>query len=385
MRVLVASTDGAGHYGPLVPFIQALVRRGDQVLLVVPPGLGETVARTGLPHRIGEQPDERELTPLMERFAAAAPEQAAVIANRELFGRLCTAAMLPALERACHAFGPDLVLREPCEYSSAVAAGRFGVPHAQVAVSLAYGEEASLALAAPALDPYGPQLVEQLRASPYLTRFPALLDPSPFPATSRYREPVTAGTALPDWWCGSDSPLVYLTFGSVAGGLPAARAAYRMALDAVAGLPVRALLTVGRRTEIAGLGPVPANVHVEAWVPQGDVLTNAALVVCHGGSGTILGALAAGVPLVVVPLFADQPANGRLVASAGAGLVVAPEAHEGSALSGLSVQGAPRLRAAIEQVLGEPSYRRAAGRTAAELRGSPPIDQVLAELPGEAP
>ena len=45
---------------------------------------------------------------------------------------------------------------------------------------------------------------------------------------------------------------------------------------------------------------------------------------CHGGSGTTLGALAAGLPLVIVPLFADQPANAKRVAEVGAGLVVEP-------------------------------------------------------------
>jgi len=50
-----------------------------------------------------------------------------------------------------------------------------------------------------------------------------------------------------------------------------------------------------------------AHVHIARWVPQADVLRHARVVVCHGGSGTTLGALAAGVPLVVTPLFDDQP------------------------------------------------------------------------------
>jgi len=54
-------------------------------------------------------------------------------------------------------------------------------------------------------------------------------------------------------------------------------------------------------------------VHVEAWVPQADALAAATVVVCHGGSGTTFGTLAAGLPLVIVPMFADQPANARLV------------------------------------------------------------------------
>jgi len=85
----------------------------------------------------------------------------------------------------------------------------------------------------------------------------------------------------------------------------------------VRGLPVRALLTIGRAADAAKLGPIPENVHVEQWVPQADVLGEAAALVCHGGSGTPFGALAAGLPIVFGPLFADQPVNARLVSAAG--------------------------------------------------------------------
>jgi UDP:flavonoid glycosyltransferase YjiC (YdhE family) len=69
---------------------------------------------------------------------------------------------------------------------------------------------------------------------------------------------------------------------------------------------------------------VPENVRVERWVPQAEALAQASLVVCHGGSGTVLGALAANLPLVIMPLFADQFANARTLAGAGAAAVVEP-------------------------------------------------------------
>jgi len=62
---------------------------------------------------------------------------------------------------------------------------------------------------------------------------------------------------LPDWWAGDPSPLAYLTFGSVTGSMPIAADVYRIALGAMSGQPVRVLLTVGTRTDIAELGPIP--------------------------------------------------------------------------------------------------------------------------------
>ncbi len=385
MRVLLASTEGAGHFNPLVPFVEAFAGRGDEVLVVVPPALAATVEASGHAFRVGADPPAEELAAIWQRFPTVPPDEAAVLVNREVFGRLNTAAMLSTLESACRAWRPDLVVREPCEYASAIAADRLGIPHVQVAISLAQIEASSLALAAPVLEPYGSGIVNRIRASPYLTRFPASLDPSPFATTRRFREAdVVDGEPLPAWWEADDAPLVYVTFGSVTGTLPIAPAVYRAALGAVAGLPARVLLTIGRSTDRAELGPIPANVHLEAWVPQSRVLGQAAVVVCHGGSGTTFGALAAGVPLVVVPLFADQPANARLVASARAGVVIDSETGPGDVIGSIGPEDAARIRAAIETVLADGSYREAASRIADEIRVFPTIDHVVATLATES-
>jgi UDP:flavonoid glycosyltransferase YjiC (YdhE family) len=381
VRVLLASTDGAGHFGPLRPFIDALAARGDELLLVVPPKLEAIVSALGQPFVVSAEPPAEELSALWERFSAASGREAAVLGNRELFGRLWTAALLPTAERACRDWSPQLVLHEAAEYASAIAAERCGVPHAQVAISLAEVEAGSLELAAPALNEHDEHIAQRLHASPYLTRLPASLDPSPYPATERFREAAPPPrAALAQQWGRSDAPLVYVTFGSVAGGLLHAAALYRTALDAVAGLRARVLLTVGRDIDIDTLGPVPDNARVEPWVPQAEVLADAALVVAHGGSGTTFGTLAAGVPLVIVPLFADQLANAERVAAAGAAVVVEPRRDADRGMGTLGPEHVPRLRAAIETSLADPSYARAARRIADEMAALPSIDDLPARL-----
>jgi hypothetical protein len=381
MRVLLSSTDGAGHFGPLRPFIDALVARGDDVLIVIPPRLEPTVRAIGQPFLVSAEPPAERVAALWERVSAVSGREAARLGNRELFGRLWTAALLPAAERACRDWRPQLVLHEAAEYASAIAAERAGVAHAQVAISLAEVEAGSLDHAAPALAEHEDHIVGRLRRSPYLTRLPASLDPSPYPATERFREPPEPPrTPLAYRWGGSDAPLVYVTFGSVAGGVPNAPSVSRATLDALAGLPARVLLTIGDALDVGALGPVPENTHIEAWVPQADVLADATLVVAHGGSGTTFGTLAAGVPLVIAPLFADQLVNAERAAAAGAALVVEPDRETERGMGTLGPQHAPRLRAAIEIVLADPSYARAAGRIADEMARLPSIDDLLAEL-----
>jgi MGT family glycosyltransferase len=140
--------------------------------------------------------------------------------------------------------------------------------------------------------------------------------------------------------------------------------AYAATFEAAAALEARVLLTVGHELDVEALGPAPPNLRVEPWVPQADVFGHASVVVTHGGSGTTLGALAAGLPLVVVPLFADQPDNARRVAAVGAGVAVQPSG----------------LREGIETVLGEPKFTRAAQRLAQEIAWLPPTDAAFEEF-----
>jgi UDP:flavonoid glycosyltransferase YjiC (YdhE family) len=382
VRVLVScSIGGAGHLNPLRPLIEALRARGDEVLVVVPPALEARVAECGYLFRVGAEPEADTLAEIRVGIATASRADAAVLSERELFGRLCTAAMLPAMEAAFAEWRPGLVLRETCEYSAAIVARRRGVPQAQVAISQGEIEASALGVAAPVLEAYEEGVVGKIRASPYMTRFPSSLDPPSYPDTRRYREaPVAGRVPLPDWWGDDASPLAYLTFGSVTGSMPIAADVYRIALDAMSGLPVRVLLTVGKRTDIAGLGPIAADVHVEPWVAQDDVFAEAALVVCHGGSGTTFGALAAGLPLVVVPLFADQFSNGRSVAAAGAGLLVEPATSEGGRRPTVRPEDAARIASAVMAVLDDPTYSRAAAAIAQEMDCLPSVEEVLAAL-----
>lgn len=383
--LVACSLGGSGHLNPLLPFLAAARRRGDDVVVVGPPALQEMVELAGFPFRAGGEPPEAVIAPIRERLPLAPPLEASVLGNRELFGRLATGAMLPHMEQVCADWQPDFVLREPCEYASAVVAFARSISTAQVAISLAEAEAGSIAVAAPALEEHRAGLVEELRASPYLTRFPELLDPSPFPTTVRFREPA-AGTAapLPDWWDGSDAPLVYLTFGTVMGHMSLAAGVYRTALDAVQHLDARVLLTVGRRFDPTGLGAVPGHVHVEPWVDQARVFAEADLVVCHGGSGTVFGALAAGLPMVIVPVFADQFENGRRVASGGAGVTVEAEpASADGARRVVTEVDAPRIADAIADALRARSYRVRAREIASEMAATPGVDEVLETLAPE--
>jgi UDP:flavonoid glycosyltransferase YjiC (YdhE family) len=360
MRLLFTTTGHAGHVLPLVPLARACMRAGHEVRVAGPLSRADVVRRAGLPFWPFADPPADEVWAVFAPTAGMPPEEANAVVIREVFGRLDAGAALPGVEAMIETWRPDAIVRESYEFASVVAAERAGVPHVRVATGLASTEEWLLGHVGSALP------IEAIRASPLVSFTPPALDDGA--VSHRFR---VAGTEPgPNRW---GEPLVYVTFGSVAAGLPLFPAVYRAALDELADLPVRVLMTIGSSGDVAELGPLPANVVVEHWVPQAEVVSHAAAVVCHGGYGTTVGALAAGVPLVVAPLFADQGRNAARVAAVGAGLAL-PMAPS---IEAADVSGLGEL---VWRVLGEPSFGRAARDIAASARVRPRVDAAPAVL-----
>jgi UDP:flavonoid glycosyltransferase YjiC (YdhE family) len=375
MRVLISTTRGAGHIGPLLPFARALLRNNDDVIVTVVRAGARFVEDAGLDvWPIPDPPDEERL-PVFDRARDLSEEEANRLVARDVFARIDARNALPGVTAAIQMWRPDVVLYESGELAAPIAAEKLGVPAVRVAIMVGAAEEFLLAAAADALDELRAQTglppdrgARRLLARPAFSLTPAMLeDPGSQARVARFREVRPEAAPLPDWWNGNQWPLVYLTLGSVAPQTEFFPGLYRAAIDALAVLPARILVTIGRDRDPAELGDVPPHVHVARWVPQDDVMPHAAAVVCHGGSGTVRGALAGGVPMAVVPLFADQPHNARRVEAIGAGIAV--EAREIANLPGV-----------VGRLLSEPGYRATARRAAAEVEALPSVDAAIEAL-----
>jgi MGT family glycosyltransferase len=125
-------------------------------------------------------------------------------------------------------------------------------------------------------------------------------------------------------------------------------------------------VTVGPHIDPSELGPQPPHVRVEGYLPQAEVLPGCDVVVTHGGSGSVLGALAHGLPLVVLPMGADQPLNAARCEAVGVG----------RSLDALGATPAD-VRDAVAAVLHEPSYRRSAERLRDEIAALPEPAEAL--------
>ena len=129
---------------------------------------------------------------------------------------------------------------------------------------------------------------------------------------------VGEGATLPDglqrFLAAGPPPLVF-TFGSA---MQQGRAFFEMAVSIAQQLGKRALLLTRDRSQLPAV--LPETIHYEPYVPLGDLLRHTALLVHHGGIGTLAQALAARVPQVVIALSHDQPDNARRIERLGAGV-----------------------------------------------------------------
>jgi MGT family glycosyltransferase len=217
-----------------------------------------------------------------------------------------------------------------------------------------------------------PELADELLDVTYLDAVPPSLQPNG-PAGFRRVQPIRpAGPAA-----STRSPLeldglplrddvVYLTLGTLANH---ELEVFRAALLGLAALPVNVIVTAGPGRDPGRLGPQPANVRVTDYIPQDRLLPHCRLVVSHGGAGTMTGALAHGLPQLVLPRAADQFRIAAAIQAAGAGLSLPAEVLTPDAVA----DDAARL-------LNQPRFTEAAQRIRTEFDTMPSADQVLAGL-----
>lgn len=158
----------------------------------------------------------------------------------------------------------------------------------------------------------------------------------------------------PEWLTrlSPEKPVVYVSEGTMHTRAPVL---LRAAARGLANLDVQVIMTMGvnREPEDLGLRSLAPNIRVEQWISQKKLFPMTDVAITVGGAGTVLGALSAGVPLLVAPAESDQPDNARRVAETGVGLCLprrrcTPE----------------RLRRAVERLIREPTFRQNARQMA---------------------
>jgi MGT family glycosyltransferase len=207
----------------------------------------------------------------------------------------------------------------------------------------------------------------------YLNQIPASFlpeeeDAAAIPTRRDFRPAsfVEPRTEAPRWLLDMEpGSITYVTLGSILGAVwPDA---FERVVEAVAQLGKTVVVTVGRGGDCKALADRFPRVRVANYIPQRFVLDRAALVICHGGINTVLGALSHGVPVLVLPTEqSDQPWNAGRCRQLGVGLSIDIEQAD-----------VPAIRESASALLNESSYRRSATRWQDEMLRLAPMEDAV--------
>lgn len=359
MRILITAAPFHGHLNAVLPLARAAHRSGHDVVVATGADLGDEVVRRGLvTWPIGPTNLESGMPRSLAEFWMAADKRATDLMPRAMDWR------------------PDLVVSEEMEAAGAIVAARLGSRFLLHGLGIAAaGDPAAYA---GDLDELGrewavPNLAERHVTAPYLSVCPPTLRVE----SGTRRRVLSLRPAVGEPAPGDRLPsaldalpyddTVHLTLGTVFH--QRRPEAMSTAIAGLRDLPFNLVVTVGPRVAPEQFGPQPANVFLTAYLPHSLLLPRCRLVVSQGGAGIVFGALAHGLPQLVLPQGADQFLNGAAVARAGVGLVL-----EGEEATAASIADAARRLAE------DPAYTAAARVVRDEIAAMPTPGEVVAEL-----
>ncbi len=385
MRVLITTFASAGHFHPLVPVAHALAEAGHDVGFAGPGSLAPTVEALGFRlFAAGYDPaagPDAELRTIWQGLGRIAPDPVTgelPVRDAMRFYWPNVAAgylarrIVPELIPILQGWRADLVARGLFELGGAVAAEALELPHAAIQIGHIVDVDWIRQEMSAHLDPL--RAAVGLPPDPGLAMLyrhlllsfvpPTYQDPGVAIPTQHHLRTIVfdrSGTETAPAWLHDDlpRPVVYATFGTESQFSPFPDL-FLAVIAALRDLAGTLIVTVGRSQDPAALGPQPEHVRVERYVPQSLLFPHCDLVVHQGGHNTTLAALAAGLPQVVIPLGADQPANARRCADLDLGRVVWPTERTPEAIA-----------AVARDALGDPWFRRNAVRLRQEMESLP--------------
>jgi UDP:flavonoid glycosyltransferase YjiC (YdhE family) len=381
MRVLCSTTPMEGIFGPFIPLGRALAEAGHDVIVATGSNLQSAVESNGFEYvQAGLSAWDGVRGAADDPRVQAAPDGDRIAFPAAMFGYVHPTAKLPVLRELAAARAIDLIIHPPVDLSSPLLAAELELPTAcygfgqpldpQVLAAMAERIRPAWESANLEPDPHG---------GIYRGRY---LDPRP-PSLHAADEVLAEGgtlairpeipgeptATLPPWTASlGHRPAVYVSLGTAP--LFNQPDKFTPLLEGLAELDLDVIVTVSNLNDPEAFAKPHANVHIERWLPLAPVLPRCAAVLCHAGAGTTLAALAAGLPLVLVPQGADQFDNARACQRAGAARVLPPDQVT-----------APAIRDAISAVLDTNSTERIqALRLADQIASMPPAAQIAETL-----
>ncbi|MBN1121231.1 MAG: glycosyltransferase family 1 protein [Anaerolineae bacterium] len=379
MRVLFTLQPMFGHFHAMVPLALALKDHGHEVAFATGESFGPVVEHVGFRHfTCGRDcEDNRHMLEELPEWPSI-EEKVDNPGVRQLWGFILGFApqMLDDLIDLIGEWQPDLIVRDPSEFASTVAAELFDLPYASIHWALyisTWGcDEPLNALRRRCGLPDDPDFASFDRYF-ILNALPPSweLHPDRPRVIHRFCMPPfdqSVSGSLPAW-VGSlpDQPTIYATLGTAFNRQPGH---FRALIDAFSAEAFNAIITVGKSTDPARFNPLPENVKVERYIPQTLILPTCDVIIFHGGFNSLHSAIWHGLPMVITPQGGgDQRPAADQCDKLGLGVIVEGDPPEPGAIN-----------RAVRTVLEQPSYRQRVGQFRSEMMALPDLSEAVRRL-----
>jgi UDP:flavonoid glycosyltransferase YjiC (YdhE family) len=368
MRVLFVTPPGYGLLFPLVPLAHALRAAGHEVLVGTTAAFTGAAAGAGLPAvDVAPGADLSVIFDQAQGQFGSTKDGAEPWSGPSLFSMLAIA-MLDGTIAVARKWRADLIVHTPHGLAGQYAAAVLDLPSVfhglgfvHTPAMMAERSDHDLLPTRGRLDlPAAPVDDAGIDIAPPSMRLVEDYGLAMRPTT------YNGGGVLPAWLLARpERPRITVTLGTVTPSVEGL-GPVRWVVDAAARVDAEFVLALGGSdTELKALGDLPDNVRPVGWVPLGALLATSSAVVHHGGAGTTLTAVAAGLPQIVLPQGADQFGNATAVSQRGVGFTAEPD------------QFGPDI---LNRLLTDPALRAAAGEVQRELAAMPAPAALVAQL-----
>ncbi|MFD5329143.1 nucleotide disphospho-sugar-binding domain-containing protein [Streptomyces sp. NPDC127092] len=367
MRVLFTGPAAAGHLFPMIPTAQALRAAGHEVLFASSQPL-DRLREAGFPIvEIGDGRDIREV--FQEAMGGEARYVTPELTSDQILDRAARAfafvsrPTLDGLLEAADGWGADLLVHDSFQAAAPLVAAKLKIPSVIQNFGVTSGLDMVRRLAGHFTEAYETHGVPGPAAATALDIIPTSLGGDPGSLRMRYVPYNGGGTVPAGLLRRGTRPRVVVTLGTVLTEMDGVNAIVRL-MEAAASVDAEFLLAVGD-ADLTPLGTLPDNVRPLPWVPLAELLTTSDALIHHGGSGTMLTALQAGLPQLLLPQGADHFTNADALTATGAALRSTAEGVDSALLT---------------RLVTEPALREAAARLRAENSALPTPAQTVPAL-----
>ena len=375
------------HLHAMLPIVRAATDAGHEVAVATAETFGQKFVDAGipfLPSGVDWSQSDRDSLPSYHHRRG--PRIGA-------FAEVAATDMVDDLLVHAKGFRPDLIVWDAMEFGGWVAAELLGVPHAAAASAMGTPRTVLNAMAGHELadlaSKYGLDPDPELRrmfGNLYLHRKPRILDlPYGEPLASEFRfrpamfdEPAPA---RPTWLEPDDGrPLVHVSLGTTFVDSPAAHTVHSTVIEAFAGEPVRAIVSIGSKAKAGDYPAIPPNVRLVSYVDHRALLPHCQAFLGHGSFSSTLVAIACGLPMCYLPMGEDQPVVSMHLANLGLGVNLANVHRPPAPSLDPDALLATDVRTAVRTVLDGSDYTAAVGYVRDEFRKLPPVSAVVRRL-----